>query len=58
MDFALNNLQKLICHKNPTNQLTNRSLIREVMFYEFEQGNNFPEAIKNIFCTKDKHAVL
>ena len=24
MDLALNNLQKLICYKNPTNQPTNR----------------------------------
>ena len=23
MDLALNNLQRLICHKNPTNQPTN-----------------------------------
>ena len=25
MDLALNNLQSLICHINPTNQLANRS---------------------------------
>ena len=24
MDLALNNLQRLICHKNPTNQPTNQ----------------------------------
>ena len=24
LDFALNNLQGLICHKNTTNQLTNQ----------------------------------
>ena len=28
MDLALNNLQRLICHKNPTNQPTNAVLLQ------------------------------
>ena len=33
MDLALNNLQSLIYHKNPTNQTTNQQNVMECMFF-------------------------
>ena len=49
MDLALNNLQRLICHKTQT---TNQPHL-----HKNELGHNATKATKTIFCRKGKGAV-
>ena len=51
MDLALNNLQRLICHKTqtPTNQPTNQSILSYfMMFLLYELEENYMIDLNNL----------
>ena len=48
MDFALNNLQRLICHKTETNKQTNKHGYFEDTFFSFDSSYKILSDLKFI----------